>query len=192
MAIVYRIYANDGLGGPINYNLPIATTAATTYLVGTLPPGSDAAYAVRAFDDSLGIEESNRDARVRVRTDAQGNDVGALPCALIGPSVRRISGRRLALAWLSPVIRGSAGPDGFRLYATTVAGGVPDQLLATVAFVSGQSTYRLIVADAGYRGLTIRPYNAAGERTAEPVLSPAGLSSTASLSAAELIGANSN
>ena len=73
MAISYNIYANDGMGGDVDYSTPIATTSDLTYATGPLATPSDNTFAVRAFDTASCIEEANTDARVRIILDASGN-----------------------------------------------------------------------------------------------------------------------
>ena len=66
MGISYNVYANDGQGGYVNYDTPIATVNSPSYVVDSLGFPGDYTFAVRAFDTTSGIEEANTDARVRI------------------------------------------------------------------------------------------------------------------------------
>jgi len=69
MATQYRIYKNDGAGGPIDYGTVVATvTSGTTYDTAPIATGSDVRFAVRAFDSLSTQEEKNVDAFVRIVT----------------------------------------------------------------------------------------------------------------------------
>lgn len=137
MAISYHIYANDGRGGEVAYDSPIATTTAPTYTVGPLVAPSDNSFAVRAFDATSGIEEANTDARVRVVIDASGNDVTSRPNAVNGLSARPTAGGTCRVAWGYDATGQGGPPSGFEV-ALTPSTASP---AATVAYLPGVAGY---------------------------------------------------
>ena len=141
MAISYNVYANDGRGGLINYQAPIATTQGLTHLVGTLAAPSDNTFAVRAFDLVSGIEEANTDARVRIIIDASGNDVSARPNAVIGLAARPMAGGTCWVSWGYDTTGQGGPPSDFRVSLTV--GAIPslEEPAATVAYLPGVAGY---------------------------------------------------
>src|SRR5689334_18682419 len=113
MNIVYRLYGNDGQGGPIDYSTPLAETAGLTFAAQPLALSSDNQFAVRAMDADTGCEEANTDARVRIIIDANGQDVSARPNAPHALFARPLVGGTCCLTW-GYNSRGQAGiPAGF-------------------------------------------------------------------------------
>jgi hypothetical protein len=141
MAISYNIYANDGQGGLVNYETPIASTSACTHSVGPLAASSDNTFAVRAFDSVSGIEEANTDARVRIIIDATGNDVTARPNAVIGLSVRPMAGGTCWVSWGYDSTGQGGAPSEFRVSLTSGPGPSIENPTATVAFSPGVAGY---------------------------------------------------
>jgi hypothetical protein len=125
MAISYNIYANDGQGGVVTYDSPIATTNELTWTVGPLEFPSDNTFDVRAFDTILGIEEANTDARVRIVIDADGNDLTSQPNAVLGLSATAMAGGTCWVTWG---------------YDTTAQGGSPSQFAVTLTPSLGTPT----------------------------------------------------
>lgn len=141
MAISYNIYANDGMGGDVNYLAPIATTSDLTYAVGSLAMPSDNTFAVRAFDTVSGIEEANTDARVRIILDGAGNDVTARPKAVVGLSARPTAGATCWVSW-GYDSKGQGGPPS--LFNVTVTTGSTPSLAnptASIAYQPGVPGY---------------------------------------------------
>jgi len=95
----YHVYAGDGAGGPVDYATPLATVAGTTWASPPLAMPSDNKFAVRAFDDVTGLEESNVDAQVRIRVDAAGNDISGLPNAPLGLAARPTANGGARVTW---------------------------------------------------------------------------------------------
>ena len=164
MGIAYNVYANDGLGGAVNYAAPIATTAALTYSPGPLPMASDTTFAVRAFDTATGLEESNTEARVRVILDANGQDVTARPNPPNALAVRATSGGGALATWgYNPVGQGGA-PAAFLVYLTP--GAVPNYAApaATVPYFAGTPRFSCALAglaDGVTYAVAVRASNAA-------------------------------
>lgn len=168
MSLEYRIYANDGAGGPVDLSSPVATVSGTTWDAPPLAAGADATYLVRVRDASTGLEEENADARVRIRLAADCLDASALPNAPIGLTVRARSGSSARVSWLySPAGQGAA-PVVFRVYAGTTT---PDYSTpaATAAYSpnSPGRPYEATLTDlsAGPLVVVVRAANAAGEET---------------------------
>jgi hypothetical protein len=78
----YRLYANDGLGGPVDYGSPIQDGPSTSFATPVIP--GDWTYAVRAFDPASGIEEQNTDATARIVIGPDLTDRTAAPNPPIG------------------------------------------------------------------------------------------------------------
>jgi hypothetical protein len=137
MAISYHIYANDGLGGDVDYSTPVATTIDLTITVGPLAAPSDNRFAVRAFDTNSGIEEANTDALVRILIDPAGNEVTARPNPVNGLSARRTAGGTCWVSW-GYDSTGQGGPPS-RFDVTMTPG--PANPVATVAYLPGVAGY---------------------------------------------------
>jgi len=162
MGIVYNIYANDGLGGAVNYAAPIATTGALTYTPGPLPRASDTTFAVRASDTATGLEESNTEARVRIILDSNGQDISSRPNAPNHLAVRATAGGGCLATWgYNPVGQGGA-PSAFLVYLTR--GAVPSYSdpAATVPFLAGTARFSCALAglaDAATYAVAVRASN---------------------------------
>ena len=141
MAISYNIYANDGRGGDVDCNTPIASTALQTYVIDQLDFPSDHTFAIRAFDTTSGIEEANTDARVRIVLDSSGNDVSAQPNPVFGLSATPTAGGTCWVAWgYDPT--GQGGPPS-EFNVTLTAGPIASlsSPSATVAYLPGVAGY---------------------------------------------------
>lgn len=141
MSLQYRVYANDGQGGPVNYSSPIATTAALSYSPAPLAAPSDSTFAVRAFDPVTGLEEANTEARVRILLDAQGQDISNRPNAPRALSVRATAGGGCQVRWAYSTAGQSSPPLGFLVYLT--AGTVADYQspAASIPYLPGRAGY---------------------------------------------------
>jgi hypothetical protein len=141
MTISYNIYANNGMGGDVNYLAPVATTPELTYAVGALAMPSDNTFAVRAFDTVSGIEEANTGARVRVILDASGNDITARPNAVVGLSARPTAGGTCWVSW-GYDSSGQGGPPS--LFNVTLSTGSTASLanpIVSIAYLPGVLGY---------------------------------------------------
>lgn len=76
---VYRVYVNDGAGGPIDYSSSVAEVSTLAYTTGTLSGPATWSYGVRVYDANVDIEELNIDAVVTVILDAAGHDITNIP-----------------------------------------------------------------------------------------------------------------
>lgn len=165
MSISYNIYANNGRGGPVDYATPIGRTTSLTFNPPALAAPSDNTFAVRAFDASTGLEESNTDARVRIIIDSLGADVTALPNAPNALSVRSASGGGGLISWTyNPIGQGGA-PLGFYVYLSPGTSPVYGRPIASIPFVSGKVDYRFDVtglADGASYVAAVRAFNSIG------------------------------
>src|SRR5882757_4436380 len=99
MTIIYRVYSNGGMSGPIDYLTPVATTGALTYVSGPMPVASDTTFVVRAFDTLTNLEEANTDVRVRIVIGADGQDISGLPRAPHALSISPAVGGGCRVSW---------------------------------------------------------------------------------------------
>jgi hypothetical protein len=132
----YHVYANTGIGDPINYASPVATAWGTTW---TSPPLSGAGtwqYDVRAFDSLTGLEEQNIDS-VTINVDASGNDVTNTPASPVSLSVLARAGGSVRVDWAYPRIAAGAAPTGFHVYLGS--GGSPDYTDPVATVVAGSA-----------------------------------------------------
>lgn len=190
MATQYRIFANDLAGGPVDYSTVVATTASPTYSPAALPAGSDATFAVRAYDTVSGLTETNVDAVVRIATDAAGADVTGLPNAPTHLSATPGAAGSMTVRWsYNPGGQGGA-PTGFHVYAGTPAVSYATPA-ATVSHVRGKPAYSATLAalaDGAAYQFAVRAYNGTGEEsntaTAAAVASSTGPAAVEALAGA--------
>ncbi|MDG3005503.1 fibronectin type III domain-containing protein [Paludisphaera mucosa] len=97
--ITYRIYANNGLGDPIDYETAIAEVFETTWTSGPLPTDSSFRFAVRSYDATQGLQEENLDAAVALVIDAEGRDATRVPPAPLGLRAIALEGGRARVEW---------------------------------------------------------------------------------------------
>ncbi len=162
MEISYNVYRNDGRGGPVNYQTPIASTASLSYTSGLLPFSSDTTFAIRAQSMATGLEESNTEARVRVILDSSGLDVSAQPNPPHTLMVRATPGGSCMATWgYNPV--GQAGaPTAFEVYLTRGTAAAYGNMVATVPYIAGTNVYRCNLpglADGATYAVAVRASN---------------------------------
>ena len=146
MSIIYRIYANHGDGGPVDFSAPIATTSQTSYVTGSLAASTDNTFVVRAFDPVASLEEANTDARVRVVVGPDGSDVTNLPNPPQALTVNPTLGGGCQVVWAYAPVVGFGTPTGFSVYLSqgpTVDYSTPT---SAVPYVAGQLGYRCDLA----------------------------------------------
>jgi hypothetical protein len=131
----FHVYANTGVGDPINYVLPVATVFGLTWTSGALAYAGDWKFGVRAFD-SYG-EEQNLDAFVELILDSRGNDITRRPEPPVGLRAIVAKGGSIVVQWAYPPVIRAKLPTGFHVYTGT--GGVPSYITpaATVPYSSG-------------------------------------------------------
>jgi hypothetical protein len=77
--LLYRIYANTGIGDPINYATPVATTGLLSWTSSALAYPGDWKFGVRAYNPTNGLGEKNLDCAVEIILDAAGTDIANRP-----------------------------------------------------------------------------------------------------------------
>jgi hypothetical protein len=160
----YRVYSNDGAGGPVDYTSVVATVSGLSWTTPALAASSNWTYAVRAFDTVSGLEEQNVDARVTIRVDAAQADVTGLPNAPTGLTATPGAGATARVAWrYHPGGQGGA-PAGFRVHVGTPT---PDYgaVAAIVPYSAGRSAYLATLpglTDGLSYQVAVRSFNAVG------------------------------
>lgn len=119
--IAYHIYANTGVGDPINYQSPIGTTSLLTFTTAPLIYPGIWSFGVRAFD--LNGEEQNLEASLTIVLSATGTDITNLPAAPIGLTAFATAGGGIRSQWTYPAISAPAKtPTGFHVYVGLASG----------------------------------------------------------------------
>jgi hypothetical protein len=118
--IAYRVYKNNGSGGPVDYTTIVAQTSSLSYAASALGTPSDTTFVVRAVDTANGnLEDLNQDARTRIRIDASGNDISAQPNPVLFIASKPLASGALRVRWAyNPRGQGGA-PTGFKVWITT-------------------------------------------------------------------------
>lgn len=129
MSILYRVYSNGGVGGPVDYSSPIAETVNPTHVVGPLSVPGEYRFGVRAFDTSTGIEEANTQATVELRLDAAGRSVGGRPNRVHALVARAIANGGCRVEWAYNPRGQSASPADFQVELTAESGGTLSTLV---------------------------------------------------------------
>ena len=118
MVVLYRVYSNNGRGGPVDYGNPLATAPGPTFETAPLASPGDHTFAVRAFDPASGLEESNTEARARIVLDAAGVDVTGRPNPPHALAARATAGGGCRVTWAYSPNGQAALPDGYHVYLT--------------------------------------------------------------------------
>jgi hypothetical protein len=164
----YHIYANTGIGDPINYNSPIATAYVTFWQSPSLEGPSNWSFAVRAFDSINGLEEQNIDCVVEVQIDANGNDVSNTPAPPVGLLAIPVAGGGIRVEWSYPAIDAASAPTGFNVFT-----GIGTPNYSSPAATAGATTGLIGQYSATITGLVngttyavgVRAFNATAEET---------------------------
>lgn len=168
MSTHYRVYANDGLGGPLDLTTPIGTTSSLTFDTPALAAPSDNTFLVRPYDTASGLENQGVDATVRIVIDATGADVTGRPNAPTNVQARPIAGAGVRVTWsYNPALQGGA-PTAFKVWVQAGAIDYAPTPAAVVAYSSGAFEFT-----ADVTGLTdgvtytagVRATNATGDET---------------------------
>lgn len=175
MSIEYRVYANDGAGGAVDYGTIVATTSSLTWTSGALTAPGDYTFVVKTHDTATGLEDQHSDCRVRVTLDGTGADTRGLPLAPSGLSAIAGAGGAATVRWQYP-----AGPavTGFRVYmgTPTVSYASPAATVAVSAWGPGArySATLLGLSDGVTYQVAVRSYNAVGEESNTATVSVVG------------------
>ena len=121
--IWYSIYANTGIGDPINYTTPIAVVQTVTYTTAALTYPGTWRLAVRAGD--LYGQEQNLDCAVTITLSSAGYDVSNTPVPPVAVRALARAGGVIRVEWGYPtMVGGPKAPTGFHVYVGT--GGTPN------------------------------------------------------------------
>ena len=116
LGLIYKIYSNAGLGGPIDYNSPIAETSGLEWTSEPLAVGSSFRFGVRAYDPAWGLQEENLDASASLNLDHAGRDVTHVPRAPIGLRAIDLGRGRVRLEWTDASRQDSNMATMFHVY----------------------------------------------------------------------------
>jgi hypothetical protein len=162
--LLYHVYANDGAGGPIDYDTVIATTNTLSYVTDTLTGPAVWSFGVRAYDGDTHLEERNVDAVVTVRLDAAGHDITNIPAPVLALTGHAGKAGKAVLSWQYQTSDPAKTPRQFNVYQgtssvnyTSPVTTVPYRSLlrvfqATVSGLTGGTTYRFSVRAANTTG----------------------------------------
>ena len=167
MGIVYRIYANDGAGGAVDFTTPVASTTDLTYVTPPLPVSSDFTFAVRAYDPTTGFEEANTDAVARAVVSPLGDDATGRPNAPHAVVLSPSPSGGCKVVWAYGPDRRCGTPDGFRVYVGP-PGSPAGRPAATVGYHASQVGYASEIAGPfafAPHTAVVESYNAAGSAT---------------------------
>ena len=165
--VAYHVYANTGIGDPINYDSPIDTTSTLTYTTGPLAYPGEYSFGVRAYWVIGDIEEKNLDCAVSFVLSATGADITNLPAP---PTLLRafpMAAGSVRVEWFYPPVSGPKAPTGFHVYLGT--GGTPNYGVIAATVLAGTAINNSLVANLP--GLTggvpytfgVRAFNAVAE-----------------------------
>jgi hypothetical protein len=171
--LAYHVYANTGVGDPINYLTPVATVAGTSWTSSTLAAPGTWSFAVRAFDTDG--EEQNLDCAVTIVLDANGNDITNRPAPPVGLRALATASGGIRVEWGYPSTTGPKAPTGFHVYLGTGSSPTYAAPVATVAFNTGIFSAFVAnlsgLADGISYAIGVRAYNALGEEANVTVVS---------------------
>jgi len=200
--ITYRIFWNDGAGGPVDYSVPVATVAGPPWSGPPLAPGTRTRFGVRAFDTVTGLDDGGRAAEAEVDLSAQGVDVTGTPSRAFSATARPGPTGTILASW-AHAPGGRPIPAGFRVWATPgVSVDFTSAPAITLAFspagYGGRAgwfsvTLPGLTPGAGY-AVGIRAYNGSGDdggsvqATATATASPPGPVGGLSASATSIPG----
>ena len=163
----YHVYANSGIGDPIDYGDPIATTGLLTWTSSALAHPGVWRFGVRAFN-AFG-EELNLDASVTIILNAAGIDITNLPVAPTNLRAFATANGGIRVEWTQPPVTGLKAPTGFHVYWGT--GGTPNYSAIKATVLAGSAIAGSFVANLS--GLMnaiaytfgVRAYNSTAEET---------------------------
>jgi hypothetical protein len=122
--VSYHVYANTGIGDPINYSSPVATLSGTlTWTSAPLAYPGTWKFGVRAFWPMSGLEEQNVDAVAKIVLTSNGIDVTNQPLPPTGLRVLAMAGGALRVEWCyASNTTPSRLPTGFHVYSLLPGG----------------------------------------------------------------------
>jgi hypothetical protein len=131
--IRYRVYANAGAGGPIDYDTPVAVVSSgTTWSTPPLAHPGAWSFGVRASFADSGLEEQNVDCAVSFTLNSSAVDVSLLPPGPLGLRAFPTAGGSIRLEWAAtPAASPAAAPSGYLVYIVSPAPTMPACLIPT-------------------------------------------------------------
>ncbi len=143
MTTAYRVYWNQGTGGPVVESVPMATVAAPPYTTGPLGTSTDNTFVVRAYDTVTGLEQVGNETRVRVLIGADGTDQSGLPNTPHALILSAAAAGGARLNWAYAPADGWGTPTGFNVYLSTGEVTVNESSIpaATVFYTPGRVGY---------------------------------------------------
>lgn len=147
MATAYRIYRNSGGGpsDPIDYGSVIASGSSSPITLPALTAPGDYLIGIRAYDTVSGDEESNGDAWFRLRIDAGGANITALPNPPGDVGASAVGSTSMLVTWTYAAVDQGGAPTGFKVWANTGALDYTAPEKATVAYEAGRAVYSATV-----------------------------------------------
>jgi hypothetical protein len=172
---IYHVYANSGIGDPINYRSPIASLTTPGFQTSALSHPGTWSFGVRAFDQGSGLEEQNLDCGVTLILDSSGNDITNQPPPPLAIRAYAKAGGAIQVEWTYPLSTPLSTPTGFHVYIgagttpnyTTPAATVPYNRMAANTFVQVISG----LGDGVSYSVGVRAYNAVSEESNTNVVS---------------------
>jgi hypothetical protein len=165
MTTAYRIYSNDGAGGPVDFSAPVASTAALSYVAGPLGAPTDTTFVVHAYDPDTGLEEANTEASVRLVVAADGTDVSGLPNPPHALTLSPAFGGGGRVGWAYAPAGAYGLPAGFNVYLTEGPAVDYTSPAVTVPYSPGVIGYSCVLpgpfTPSAYTA-GVRSYNATG------------------------------
>jgi hypothetical protein len=173
----YRLYGNDGRGGPIDYSNPLVVVpelpgVPLSWTTAPLGPGVYL-WGVRA-SDNWNHEELNLDA-LRLEIGPDLGDRTYLPLPPTGLTARATAGGGCRVEWFYPALgpRSPRNPTGFRVYLGPA--GAPDYSRPAGEAPAGQNWCDLAgLAHGVPYGVAVRAYNGLGEEVNGVVVTVTG------------------
>lgn len=180
MAILYRVYRNDGAGGPVDYTTTMAVVPGISCDLGALAAPGDHSFAVRAYDSETGLGEFNTEAVTRIRLDENGRDVTSVPNPPHALQARPMAAGRCAVSWAYSSAGAWGNPIGFHVYLGV--GPTPDysQPVATVSHLTRSLGYTTTISgltDGQNYSIAVRAFNETGEEQNDRTFEVIGLGS---------------
>jgi hypothetical protein len=168
-SITYHVYANEGVGDPINYSVPAGVATSLVWTSNSLNVPGQYRLGVRAFDSSTRLEEQNVDAAVVLSLDSAGNDITKVPFPPVGLRAFPKAGGAVRVEWICPISDPSNQPSGFHVYITLGSTVDYSNPTTTVLWSSGRfgvfKTDQAGLTDGSLYSICVRAYSATGEES---------------------------
>lgn len=147
MGILYRVYSNNGTGGPIDYGTPVGVVAESVFETGELQVPSDNLFGIRSFDASSQLEEANTDVRIRIVIDSEGRDITSRPNAPHALVARPTSPGTWMVRWAYDRTAQYAEPREFQLLLRAGSLVEAPVLSARIPYHRSSSVYQFLLSE---------------------------------------------